>query len=129
MALAFQTNSISPPGDFTADIDMPVDRPPQTWIFLSGVDVAVSEPTGVVVAFGDSITDGAFSTPDTNRRWPDVLAERLVADRPGRPMAVLNQGIGGNRLLHDRPATRPGVRQKLWPASTATCWPSRASPT
>ncbi|MGH2614064.1 MAG: SGNH/GDSL hydrolase family protein [Thermomicrobiales bacterium] len=98
---AFQTNYISPAGDFTAETDMPVDATPQSWMFLSGVDALVSEPTGVVVAFGDSITDGAFSTPDTNRRWPDVLAERLLAEPPGRAMSVLNQGIGGNRLLHD----------------------------
>lgn len=98
---AFQTNFVSPEGDFTAEVDMPVESSPQSWMFLCGVDALVSEPTGVVVAFGDSITDGAFSSPDANRRWPDVLAQRLVAAPPGRPMAVLNQGIGGNRLLHD----------------------------
>ncbi|MDQ3227772.1 MAG: SGNH/GDSL hydrolase family protein [Chloroflexota bacterium] len=98
---AFQTNFISPGGDFTAASEMPVEASPQSWMFLSGVDVLVSQPTGVVVAFGDSITDGAFSTLDANRRWPDVLAERLAADPPGRAMTVLNQGISGNRLLHD----------------------------
>lgn len=98
---AFQTNYISPEGDRSAEVDMPVGSTTQSWMFLSGVDVLASEPTGVIVAFGDSITDGAFSTPNTNRRWPDVLAERLAADPPGRAMSVLNQGIGGNRLLHD----------------------------
>ena len=97
---AFQTNFISPDGDFTAETDMPVDATMQSWVFLSGVDVAVTEPTGVVVALGDSITDGAFSTSDTNRRWPDVLAERFAA-ADGPRMAVLNAGIGGNRLLGD----------------------------
>ncbi len=98
---AFQTNFISPSGDFTAEVDMPVDASPQSWFFLSGVDVLAAEPAGAIVAFGDSITDGAFSTPDTNRRWPDVLAERLAADSPGQATSVLNQGIGGNRVLHD----------------------------
>jgi lysophospholipase L1-like esterase len=99
---AFQTNFISPAGDFTTETDMPVEASPLSWMFLTGVDVVAPETTGAIVAFGDSITDGAFSTPDTNRRWPDVLAERLVADPPGRAMAVLNQGIGGNRLLNDK---------------------------
>ena len=50
--------------------------------------------------FGDSITDGARSTPDTNNRWPDVLARRLAA-RKGTGVAVLNAGISGNRVLGD----------------------------
>jgi lysophospholipase L1-like esterase len=54
-----------------------------------------------VVAFGDSITDGSLSTPDANNRYPDELAERLVA--AGRPTGILNAGIGGNRLLSDAP--------------------------
>jgi len=54
-----------------------------------------------VVAFGDSITDGARSTIDTNRRWPDVLADRLLARQRGSRIGVLNAGIGGNRILHD----------------------------
>ena len=54
-----------------------------SWLFLTGVDVAVAEPAGAIVALGDSITDGAFSTPDTNHRWPDFLAERsATSDQP-----------------------------------------------
>jgi lysophospholipase L1-like esterase len=101
---ALQTNFISPEGDFTSDPVMPVATTAQTWVFLSGVDVAVSEPTGVVVTLGDSITDGAGSTPDTNSRWPDILAERFVADADHSALAVLNAGIGGNRLLNNAPA-------------------------
>jgi lysophospholipase L1-like esterase len=101
---AFQTNYISPVGDFSSEATMPVESTAQTWVFLAGVDVMVGEPTGVVVALGDSITDGAFSTPDTNRRWPDLLAERLIADSDHPAMAVVNAGIGGNRLLNNAPA-------------------------
>jgi lysophospholipase L1-like esterase len=54
-----------------------------------------------VVAFGDSITDGARSTVDANRRWPNILANRLVAQKSGASIGVLDEGIGGNRLLHD----------------------------
>jgi lysophospholipase L1-like esterase len=79
---------------------------PQTitsWAFLAGVDVEASAKAGTVVAFGDSITDGARSTPDTNRRWPNDFATRLLA-RKGRPLGVVDAGIGGNRILHDAQA-------------------------
>jgi lysophospholipase L1-like esterase len=66
---------------------------------VSGVDVAGGPARGAVVALGDSITDGYRSTDDANRRWPDVLAARL-AHTP-HPLAVLNAGIGGNRILLD----------------------------
>ena len=102
-AFAFQTNYFSPVGDFTAEAAMPVETTAQSWVFLSGIDVTVTEPTGVVVALGDSITDGAISTPDTNQRWPDLLAERLVADADQPALAVLNAGIGANRVLNDPP--------------------------
>jgi lysophospholipase L1-like esterase len=53
------------------------------------------------VALGDSLTDGNISTMDAFCRWPDQLARRLVARPRGRPMAVMNQGLGGNRILFD----------------------------
>ncbi len=102
-AFAFQTNYFSPVGNFTAEATMPVEKSAQTWVFMTGVDVTVTEPTGVVVALGDSITDGAISTPDTNQRWPDLLAERLMADTDQPAKAVLNAGIGGNRVLNNPP--------------------------
>jgi lysophospholipase L1-like esterase len=55
------------------------------------------DAAGTIVTYGDSITDGVGSTPGANRRWPDVLAERLQAD--GREFAVANAGISGNRVL------------------------------
>jgi len=73
----------------------------KSWPFLKGVDVLIGGDSGAIVAFGDSITDGALSTPNANARWPDVLARRLQADKKTAGLAVLNQGIGGNRVLHD----------------------------
>jgi lysophospholipase L1-like esterase len=70
-----------------------------SWFFLTGVAVAAPQAASAIVALGDSITDGANSTADANRRWPDVLAARLRA--AGKPLSVLNAGIGGNRILHD----------------------------
>jgi lysophospholipase L1-like esterase len=72
-----------------------------SWDFLKGVDVKADADAASIVAFGDSITDGAKSTPNTNARWPDVLAARLLANKPTAKIGVLNQGIGGNRVLHD----------------------------
>jgi lysophospholipase L1-like esterase len=53
------------------------------------------------VVLGDSITDGKNSTTNGNGRWTDELARRLLANKPTSNVGVLNEGIGGNRLLHD----------------------------
>jgi lysophospholipase L1-like esterase len=72
-----------------------------SWPFLKGVDVKVNGNSASIVAFGDSITDGAHSTRNANARWPDILAQRLHADKKTANLGVLNEGIGGNRVLHD----------------------------
>ena len=72
-----------------------------SWDFLKGVDVQADAESGSIVAFGDSITDGARSTKDKNARWPDILAARLAADKKTAKLGMLNEGIGGNRILHD----------------------------
>ena len=54
-----------------------------------------------MVAFGDSITDGAYAAVNQNARWPDELARRLLANPKTAEIGVLNEGIGGNRILHD----------------------------
>ena len=71
------------------------------WDFLKGIDVRVSAGDASIVTFGDSITDGALSTRNANARWPDVLAKRLHDHKKTAGMGILNQGIGGNRILHD----------------------------
>jgi lysophospholipase L1-like esterase len=73
-----------------------------SWCFVKAVDVSASDPgAAAIVCLGDSITDGALSTREMNHRWPDVLAQRLQADPKTARLSVLNEGIGGNRLLHD----------------------------
>jgi lysophospholipase L1-like esterase len=67
------------------------------WYFLAGVEVQGAPKVTSVVTLGDSITDGHGVALDTNQRWPDVLARRLSKAR----IAVVNQGIGGNRVLED----------------------------
>jgi len=73
----------------------------RNWPFVKGVDVKAPAKAGAVVAFGDSITDGAFAAQNQNARWPDELARRLLADPRTADIGVLNEGIGGNRILHD----------------------------
>jgi len=97
---AFQTNYVSAAGNFTAATTFEASDKITTWPFLTGVDVAAGPQAAAIVAFGDSITDGASSTRDANRRWPDLLAARL-RERPDlNHLGVLNQGIIGNRILH-----------------------------
>src|SRR6266851_5620457 len=98
---ARQTNYISPPGDFASAVAMPVGKITDDWYFVCGVDVLASRETGGIVALGDSLTDANISTIDAFCRWPDQLARRLQARSDGRPMGVMNQGLGGNRILHD----------------------------
>ena len=98
---ARQTNYISPPGDFSGEDVMPVGRLTDDWYFVCGVDVVAPRETGAVVALGDSLTDANISTHDGHHSWPSQLARRLAARQSGRPLAVMNQGLGGNRILHD----------------------------
>ncbi len=95
-----QTAYVSPQGNFAGDADMKTASKLQSRMFLSEILVDAPADAHAVVAFGDSITDGTNSTPGANHRWPDVLARRLAA--AGSPMAVLNEGIAGNRVLSDR---------------------------
>src|SRR5450631_1136897 len=100
---AFQTNYISSAGNFAAEEGANgFGKTTGSWYFLSAVEVlAPASVKGAVVALGDSITDGASSRPDKNERWTDVLARRLLASH--HEIAVLNAGIGGNRVLTTSP--------------------------
>jgi lysophospholipase L1-like esterase len=86
-------------GNHTADANLPGAEVIARWFQISAIDVEAPATARAIVAFGDSITDGHASTTDGNNRWPDVLARKLQA--AGFPLAVLNEGIGGNHLLTD----------------------------
>jgi len=98
---ARQTNYVSPPGNFCDAEVMPVGRLSDDWYFLCGIDVLADPGTGGIVALGDSLTDANISTLDAFCRWPDQLARRLATRKAGRAFGVMNQGLGGNRILHD----------------------------
>lgn len=90
-------------GDRQADVDGAVfTETSQSWYYLSGLDVTGgSARVDGIVLFGDSLIDGTGSSPGANGRLSDALAERLAG--AGRARAVLNQGIGGNRVTVDSP--------------------------
>lgn len=93
------TGYVSGAGDFTADVDgTSFGTTVRQWFFLDAVDVRAPLDRSSIVAFGDSIIDGAGSTYDANTRWPDFLARRLLD--AGKPFGVLNQGINGNKVLN-----------------------------
>jgi len=98
---ALQTSYVSQTGNHVGETSLPVVATTQSWFLLSRVEVMAPESVGAIVTFGDSITEGTRSTPDTNSRGPDVLAKRLMAQPGSVKPAVLNAGIGGNRVLTD----------------------------
>jgi lysophospholipase L1-like esterase len=88
-------------GDFAGAATLAEPKVLPSWYFLDGVDIQAEHGSFAIVALGDSITDGWRSTPNENRRWPDDLAARL-SHTPGlEHVGVLNEGIGGNRILND----------------------------
>src|SRR5262249_39672453 len=93
---ALQTSYVSETGNHVGKTTLPIVSQIQNWFLLSRVDLVSPDAVGAIVAFGDSITDGARSTPDANNRWPDHLARRLLGQ--GLKFGVLNAGIGGNRV-------------------------------
>jgi lysophospholipase L1-like esterase len=100
-ATGLHTGYVSKAGDFTSAPSFADATTTQSWFLVSGVDVMAPPDAAAIVAFGDSITDGATSTPDTNRSWPSLLAERLQANPATARIAVVNQGISGNQVLRD----------------------------
>lgn len=88
-------------GDLVSASVLPNAKAVDHWYWISGVDVAATPQAAAIVTLGDSITDGHASITNGNDRWPDVLAHRLQANPSTQPLSVLNQGIGGNRLLLD----------------------------
>ena len=89
-------------GDAVAEPDLPRAVRTPHWYYLCGVDVDAPDAAAAAVAvLGDSITDGRGSPTDGNGRWTDHLAQRLHEGKRTALVGVLNQGLGGNRLLND----------------------------
>jgi hypothetical protein len=88
--------AVSPPGNFVGKPFAPGSKA-QFRAFLSVVEVDSPRALGTIVAFGDPITDGVGATAGANRRWPDILANRL--QMAGKHWAVANAAISGNSIL------------------------------
>jgi lysophospholipase L1-like esterase len=86
-------------GDHVTAVELADAKPIEHWYFIAAIDVVAPARAVAVITLGDSITDGHGATTNGNDRWPDVLARRLQASAHNRWIAVLNHGIGGNRLL------------------------------
>jgi lysophospholipase L1-like esterase len=100
-AKALTTSYVSAPGAGSKggeEGDSAFPNTTTSWYFLDEVDVLAPAVTRVIVALGDSITDGTASTLNGDDRWPDVLARRLRAAY-GPDAVVVNAGIGGNQVL------------------------------
>jgi len=100
---AQQVNYVAPGARALDPSAAPFTGHTSAWYFLDRVDV-LSPPAnlGTIVALGDSITTGVGSTANVNGRWPDDLARRLHS-RGRVTVGVIDEGIGGNRVLNDSP--------------------------
>ena len=98
---AVQTSYVSEPGNHAGAAKLPAQATTQNWFVIHRVDVLAPASVGGIVAYGDSITDGTRSTPDTNNRWPDHLVRRMLSQTPPLRMGVMNAAIAGNRVLSD----------------------------
>ena len=89
------------PGDQTATQSLRDATGFASYLWLAGIDVLAQPTAATIVALGDSITDGAATTPDADTPWPSSLARRLAERQDLPPRAVINMGIAGNRVLRE----------------------------
>jgi lysophospholipase L1-like esterase len=95
------TTYISGEGDTSGQASMPDAKTSEAYYYLAAVDVAAPSDAAAIVTFGDSITDGSVSTPNTDHSWPALLAARLAKNKATGRIGVANMGISGNRVLYD----------------------------
>ena len=99
--VTMRTSYVTGAGNFVAAADLPGAPTTTSTFYLTVVEVLPNDSIGVVVALGDSLTQGAGSTLDANQTWPDLLSQRLNPPWQRPRLAVVNQGIGCGRLLFD----------------------------
>jgi len=107
-----RTTSYLSAGDALGAVALPDAARTEHWYFLAGMDLVPDGPARTFVAIGDSLTDGRGTTTDGDTRWTDALLARIrSAGMSG--VAVVNSGLGGNRVLRDGlgPSTRSRYRR------------------
>jgi len=100
-SLALKRAVVSQHGDHTRAEKIEGGAESESSILVSAVLVPAQPSQRLVVAFGDSVTDGDRSTVDADHNWPGDLIRRLGKTPEGSKVAVVNEGIVGNRLLND----------------------------
>jgi len=111
-----KTSYLSKTGNFTASATMPAPGWPNSTtttmvFFVSDVQVLTAADAMVLVALGDSITDGATAAANQNASWPDDLAKRFPSLADGTPVSVVNMGIGSNRFCASDGAGPAGLHR------------------
>jgi lysophospholipase L1-like esterase len=94
-----RTTSYLIAGDHVSDLRLPRAVPVDHWYLLNAVESSSAAMAAVIL--GDSLTDGRGSTTNGNDRWPDQLLDLMRARGEAGGVALLSQGIGGNRVLRD----------------------------
>jgi lysophospholipase L1-like esterase len=96
-----RTAYIGGSGNQTTSVTLPDATLSTNHVFLTGVYVLTDARVNVIAALGDSITDGAASTPHTYHSWPDYFAARVAGSDMAGELAIVNHGISGNQVLRD----------------------------
>jgi len=108
------TSYISKTGNYTSSTTLPLATFFNTTtevLMVSGLQVWAPAASEVAIAFGNSITDGAGATNNANGTWPDVLSNRITTLPSGAPFAVINMGIGSNRVVSSDNAGPSGINR------------------
>jgi lysophospholipase L1-like esterase len=99
--VGLHTTYISKEGDSTGQASIPDAATSYSYYYLAAIDVQAPAGAAALVTFGDSITDGAVSTANTDHSWPALLAARMAKNKKTAMIGVANMGISGNRVLYD----------------------------
>ena len=123
-AKAMATSYLASPGDREAagsDSELGFPHTTTATFFVDALDAWLPSGVHALVAFGDSLTEGAATTLNGYDRWTDVLQRELWA--AGRhDVAVVNAGIGGNQVAGPPSEAGPGVAaQRPLSGCSATC--------
>ncbi len=95
------TSYLSKEGDFSGTAEIADAATSLSYYWLAGVDVLAPANAATIVAFGDSITDGHGSMPNSDHTWPAYFTKRLQSDKRTAHFGVVNVGISGNQVLRD----------------------------